>query len=83
MYTAKFLPEIELRKTKLQNAMKNAEADAMLISSNTNLFYTSGRIFCGYTYIPVEGEILFFVRSASISKVITSYIYVNQKIYLL
>ena len=36
MYTAKFLPEIELRKTKLQNAMKNAEADAMLISSNTN-----------------------------------------------
>ena len=62
MYTAKFLPEIELRKTKLQNAMKNAEADAMLISSNTNLFYTSGRIFCGYTYIPVEGEILFFVR---------------------
>ena len=64
MYTAKFLPEIELRKTKLQNAMKNAEADAMLISSNTNLFYTSGRIFCGYTYYlccnrPSSGQVFY------------------------
>lgn len=62
MYTEQFLPEIELRKSKIQESLRMTKADAILINDNANLFYTSGRVFSGYTYIPARGEIYFFVR---------------------
>lgn len=36
--------------------------DAMLLSSFANLYYTSGRVFCGYTYISATGDISYFVK---------------------
>lgn len=62
MYTKNFIAEIELRKSKIQSAIQQAGADAFLVSDNANLFYTSGRVFSGYTYIPAEGEMIYFVR---------------------
>lgn len=54
--------ELRLRWDNLQNALKKAGADGMLVSSNVNLYYLSGRVFSGLTYLPASGTPLFFVR---------------------
>lgn len=53
---------IENRLVRIQSLLKNQHIDAMLVSSNANLYYTSGRIISGYTYIPADGEVQYFVR---------------------
>ena len=62
MYAENFSNEIEIRKNKIQSVIRRSGADAFLINDNVNLFYTSGRVFSGYTYIPAEGEMIYFVR---------------------
>ena len=62
MYSEMFKPESELRRQKIQTALRNAKADALLLVDNADLYYVAGRVFCGYAYIPVEGEMLCFVR---------------------
>ena len=42
--------------------MQAAGADAFLITSNVNLFYTVGQVVMGYLYIPIEGVPMIFVR---------------------
>ena len=42
--------------------MERAGADACLITSNVNLFYTIGQIVMGYLYIPLQGNPILFVR---------------------
>ena len=32
------------------------------MSENANLYYTSGRVFCGFTYITADGSVTYFVR---------------------
>lgn len=48
--------DVALRIEKIQEAMRGAGCGALLVSSNSNLYYASGRIFRGYVYVPVEGE---------------------------
>lgn len=62
MYNAAFAPEALARKEKIQTALRRLSADALLLADNANLYYTSSRVFCGYTYIPAEGDMLYFVR---------------------
>ena len=54
--------EATLRINKIQSLMKNEGIDAILVSDNANKFYTSGRVYNGYTYIPTDGEAIYFVR---------------------
>jgi Xaa-Pro aminopeptidase len=54
--------EATLRISKIQSLMKNEGIDAILISDNANKFYTSGRVYNGYTYIPTQGNAIYFVR---------------------
>lgn len=61
MYPQSFEKECVLRKQKIVSSLTNGE-DAILVSDNANLFYTSGRVFSGYTYITTSGEELFFVK---------------------
>ena len=42
--------------------MQASGADACLITSNANLYYTVGQVVMGYLYIPPEGDSLLFVR---------------------
>ncbi len=56
------LNDLKLRVHKVQNAMKNLRLDALLVQSNLNNLYFAGRIFAGCTYVPCEGQPLFFVR---------------------
>ena len=54
--------EINLRISKLQNAIRTCGMDAVLISDNANIYYTSGRVFSGYVYIPATGTATYFIR---------------------
>lgn len=51
--------EISLHVSKVQSLM---EADtALLIAGNVNIFYTAGRFFRGYVWLPSSGRPLYFV----------------------
>lgn len=54
--------EASLRINSIQSLMKGQEIDAILISDNANKFYTSGRVYNGFTYIPQCGEAIHFIR---------------------
>ncbi len=62
MFPTSFLPELRLRWKHLQEAMEETNLQGLLISSNVNLYYVSGRVFSGFTYLPLKGDPLFFVR---------------------
>lgn len=62
--TTPFIPsamaeEIDLHTAKIQARMP--EESAILVSSNVNILYSSGRMFRGYVWIPSGGRPLFFV----------------------
>ncbi len=54
--------EIRRRIEKIQLAMADASMPAMLVTSNANIYYTTGRVINGYVYIPADGAPLYFVR---------------------
>jgi len=55
------LQETDVRIRKIQKEMANRGAEAMLVSSNANIFYVSGCVFRGYVYIPVQGAATYMV----------------------
>lgn len=63
-YTETLIPaslkaETSLHLDKIRNEME--EGTAILVSSNVNVFYATGRFFRGYVWLPKEGEALYFV----------------------
>ncbi len=54
--------ELKHRWSSLQEKIALSGADAMLITSNINIFYVSGMIFSGAAYVPVKGDAIFFMR---------------------
>ncbi len=61
-YAPELVDDLKLRWTRLQQGVRATGADALLVGSNVNLLYLSGRIFMGYVYLPAEGAPWFFVR---------------------
>lgn len=55
------MSEIRLRTEKIQEAMHRHRAAALLLCDNTDIYYTSGRFFRGYVYIPSTGMPTYFV----------------------
>ena len=53
--------EVLLHIEKIQRRMRAEDMEAMLVASNVNVFYATGRFFRGYVWIPAEGEALYFV----------------------
>lgn len=54
--------EIEQRICRVQSEMAAEGVDALLVTSNTNIYYTTGRVINGYVYIPASGHAVYFVR---------------------
>ncbi|MDE7397768.1 MAG: Xaa-Pro peptidase family protein [Muribaculum sp.] len=54
--------ELELRYDKIRRAMCDYGLDALLVSSNPNLYYTTGTIISGWVYIPHDGDVLYLVH---------------------
>ena len=42
--------------------MRKINADGCLLTVDVNLYYTTGRIYSGYFYLPAEGAPWFFVK---------------------
>lgn len=61
-YPPELIDDLKLRWSRLQARVRQAGADALLIGTNVNLYYLSGRIFMGYVYLPAEGAPWLFVR---------------------
>ena len=61
-YTPELTDDLKLRWTRLQARVRQAGSDALVVGTNVNLLYLSGRIFMGYVYLPAEGAPWFFVR---------------------
>ncbi|MDR0428364.1 MAG: Xaa-Pro peptidase family protein [Dysgonamonadaceae bacterium] len=70
MNHSKFPPieDLRIRWNNVQNSMSEINADACLISSNTNIYYLTGRVFAGYVYLPEEGEPIEFVQRPIIAE---------------
>lgn len=51
--------EIRLHIRKIQALMP--DGTALLVSSNVNIYYTTGRFFRGYVWLPKEGNPIYFV----------------------
>ena len=54
--------DLQLKWGRMQQAMRKINADACLLSVDVNLYYTTGRVYSGYFYLPVEGTPWFFVK---------------------
>ena len=61
MYNKEFKSELSLSIEKIRKSMQGVGIDACLIAGNSNIYYTSGRIFRGYVYIPLNGEATYYV----------------------
>ena len=62
MYNEQLKHELSKRWNTLQSALQRENGDALLITSNVNLFYVSGRVFSGAVYIALDRDPIFFVR---------------------
>ena len=54
--------DLILKRDRMQKELKETGMDACLLSVDVNLFYTTGRIYGGYFYLPTEGKPWFFVK---------------------
>ena len=54
--------EIAVRESRVAEALRQAGADAILISSNANLYYITGRVIAGYVLVAADGTVKHFVR---------------------
>lgn len=67
--------ELELRCRKISRELERSGIDAALISSNANIYYSSGRMFRGYAYITSTGDVRYLViRPGGLSDPKTIYI---------
>ena len=69
--------ENELKWRRIQQAMRQEEADGCLLTMNMNLYYVSGQVFNGYFYLPAEGRPYWFVKRLTIPE--TNQVHVIRK----
>ena len=55
-------PELKQRRDKIRVLMAQQSVDAAIISCNTNLIYTFGRVVSGYLYLPLHDVAHVFVK---------------------
>lgn len=68
--------EILLHIGKIRSQMKPGEA--LLIAGNVNVFYSTGRFFRGYVWLPEDGEPLYFVVKPQIYAPDPSVVYIRK-----
>lgn len=69
--------ELELKWRRIQQAMRQEEADGCLLTMSMNLYYVSGQVFNGYFYLPAEGRPYWFVKRLTIPE--TDQVHVIRK----
>lgn len=74
-----FYNEIQLRVTKIRKEMSLKSIDALIVGSNANIYYTSLRFFRGFVYVPLKGEIIWFVIKPDVYENIENQVYNIRK----
>ena len=69
--------ELELKWRRIQQAMRQEEADGCLLTMKMNLYYVSGQVFNGYFYLPAEGRPYWFVKRLTVPE--TNKVHVIRK----
>lgn len=54
--------EYALRLERIRSLMRKEDVSLGLVADNANLFYLTGRVFCGFAAIPAAGDPVYFVR---------------------
>lgn len=54
--------DLKIRVGNLQKVLQQQGTEACILSTSVNVFYLSGIVYNGYTYVPAEGEIIHFVK---------------------
>lgn len=62
MIQKELISDLQIKWDRMQQAMQKIHADGCLLSVDVNLYYTTGRIYSGYFYLPTEGTPWFFVK---------------------
>lgn len=62
MIQKELIGDLQIKWSRMQQAMQKIGADGCLLTIDVNLYYTTGRIYSGYFYLPAEGEPWFFVK---------------------
>lgn len=62
MIQNELIGDLKIRWNRMQQVMQQINADGCLLSIDVNLYYTTGQIYSGYFYLPVEGAPWFFVK---------------------
>lgn len=62
MIQKELINDLKLKWACMQTAMQQSGADGCLLTVDVNLYYTTGRTYSGYFYMPAEGEPWFFVK---------------------
>lgn len=62
MIQQELISDLRLKWDRMQHAMQKMNADGCLLSVDVNLYYTTGRIYSGYFYLPATGSPWFFVK---------------------
>lgn len=57
--------DLQLRVARVTEYMRREGMDAVLLCDNANIFYMTGRVFCGYVYVCADGTLRYFVRRPS------------------
>lgn len=47
---------------KVRACMAEMGMKALLVNDNANTYYLTGRVYAGFVYVPLEGEVIFFVK---------------------
>ncbi len=58
--------EFRLRVAKVAEQMQKQGFDALLVGDNTNLYYLTGRVFCGYVLVVADSRVTYFLRRPSV-----------------
>lgn len=62
MIQKELIGDLHIKWGRIRQAMRKINADGCLLSVDVNLYYTTGRIYSGYFYMPAEGDPWFFVK---------------------
>lgn len=62
MISEELRDDLRIKWDRMRNGMDRMGMDACLLTMDVNLYYTTGRVFSGYFYLPVDEDPWYFVK---------------------
>ena len=58
----KLASDLKFRRQRMQQVIREAGMDGVVLTTDVNLYYMTGRVFSGYYYLSADGEPVLFVK---------------------